>query len=55
MNIQAAKAALAHLDLDENPVSVRAKSREGSPKRKTHTKAADQNPCLWAPSNPARR
>ena len=28
MNIQAAKAALAHLDIDENPVSVRAKSRD---------------------------
>ena len=28
MTIQAAKAALAHLDIDENPVSVRAKSRD---------------------------
>jgi FAD/FMN-containing dehydrogenase len=27
-DIQAAKAALSHLDLDENPVSVRAKSRD---------------------------
>lgn len=27
-NIAAAKAALAHLDLDQNPVSVRAKSRD---------------------------
>ncbi|MBI1217327.1 MAG: FAD-binding protein [Rhodobacteraceae bacterium] len=27
-NVAAAKAALAHLDLDENPVSVRAKSRD---------------------------
>ena len=28
MNIDAAKAALAHLEIDENPVSVRAKSRD---------------------------
>jgi FAD/FMN-containing dehydrogenase len=28
MNLIAAKAALAHLELDENPVSVRAKSRD---------------------------
>ncbi len=28
MNIEAAKAALRHLDIDENPVSVRAKSRD---------------------------
>lgn len=28
MNLTAAKAALAHLELDENPVSVRAKSRD---------------------------
>ncbi|NUB45997.1 FAD-binding oxidoreductase [Fertoebacter nigrum] len=28
MNIAAAKAALSHLELDENPVSVRAKSRD---------------------------
>jgi len=28
MNIQAAKAALSHLDLDQNPVSVKAKSRD---------------------------
>ncbi len=28
MNIAAAKAALAHLDIDENPVSVKAKSRD---------------------------
>ena len=28
MNLSAAKAALAHLELDENPVSVRAKSRD---------------------------
>ena len=28
MNLAAAKAALAHLDIDENPVSVRAKSRD---------------------------
>jgi hypothetical protein len=26
-DIAAAKAALAHLELDENPVSIRAKSR----------------------------
>lgn len=28
MNIDAAKAALAHLELDENPASIRAKSRD---------------------------
>ncbi len=28
MNLEAAKAALRHLDLDENPVSVKAKSRD---------------------------
>ena len=28
MNLAAAKAALAHLELDENPVSIRAKSRD---------------------------
>jgi hypothetical protein len=28
MNIEAARAALAHLDIDDNPVSVRAKSRD---------------------------
>jgi FAD/FMN-containing dehydrogenase len=28
MNLNAAKAALAHLDIDENPVSVKAKSRD---------------------------
>ena len=28
MNLSAAKAALAHLELDENPVSIRAKSRD---------------------------
>lgn len=28
MNLAAAKAALSHLDLDENPVSIRAKSRD---------------------------
>ena len=28
MNIDAAKAALAHLEIDENPVSIRAKSRD---------------------------
>ena len=28
MNIDAAKAALRHLELDDNPVSVRAKSRD---------------------------
>lgn len=28
MNIDAAKAALSHLELDENPVSIRAKSRD---------------------------
>ena len=28
MNLSAAKAALRHLDLDENPASVRAKSRD---------------------------
>ena len=28
MNIDAAKAALRHLEMDENPVSVRAKSRD---------------------------
>ena len=27
MNLAAAKAALAHLEIDENPVSIRAKSR----------------------------
>ena len=28
MDIQAAKSALSHLDIDENPISVRAKSRD---------------------------
>jgi FAD/FMN-containing dehydrogenase len=28
MNVNAAKAALAHLDIDDNPVSVKAKSRD---------------------------
>jgi len=28
MNLSAAKAALAHLEIDENPVSIRAKSRD---------------------------
>ena len=28
MNLAAAKAALAHLEIDENPVSIRAKSRD---------------------------
>ena len=27
-NIERAKAALSHLDIDENPVSVKAKSRD---------------------------